>query len=97
VVTTSGPDQFVRFVEVDCGTESPATLARKLTVYYRYYQSGIEQLRHELFPQVLWLVPTEARGTVLVDVAARQPPEAWQLHRIALYDDAASVFNERAP
>jgi hypothetical protein len=97
VVTTSSGYEFVRFIEVDCGTESPATLDRKLTAYYRYYQSGIEQLHHDVFPEVLWLVPTQHRRDVVVDVAGRQPEEAWPLHRVALYEDAAEVFNERPP
>jgi hypothetical protein len=97
VVTITGGYEFVRFVEVDMGTESPATIAKKLTVYYRYYQSGIEQLRHDLFPEVLWLVPSEARRAVLVGAAGHQPPEASQLHRIATYRAAKAVFAERPP
>ena len=97
VVTTQGGYQFVRFIEVDLATESPATLVRKLTVYYRYYQSGIEQLRHDLFPEVLWLVPTDARRATFLGVVDHQPPEAWRLHRIARYDQAGTVFAERPP
>lgn len=97
VVTGHRGYELVRFIEVDCGTESPSTIARKLNVYWRYYQSGLEQQRAELFPEVLWLVPSERRRGVLVDVASHRPPEAWQLHRVARYDQARVVFTDERP
>lgn len=80
------------FLEVDCGTESAATLSRKFDIYRDYWLSGTEQRIHGIFPQVVWLVPGERRRAVLVDVAARQPAEAWQLHRIVLFDAAPAAL-----
>jgi hypothetical protein len=105
--TTLKPDAFAAydsgdytlslFVEVDCGTESPATLSRKLDVYARYYGSGLEQQRHGVFPEVVWLVPNESRRAVVAAVVARQAPQAQQLHRVALYEQAVTVFREQPP
>jgi len=101
------PDAFVlveqdlfsdrRFIEVDCGTESPATLARKFDVYWRYFQSGQEQLQHGIFPSVLWLAPTKAREDVLQAVAKRQPTDAQPLHVVSLYANANQTFSEEPP
>jgi hypothetical protein len=98
------PDAFARFdvsvetasvfVEVDCATESPATLGRKCDVYHRYWLTEQEQDAHGVFPEVLWLVPSTARLQTMQKVIARQPPEAQALHRVALYDQALQAFLE---
>jgi hypothetical protein len=76
------------FVEVDRGTESLATLARKCDTYRHYWRSGTEQARNAVFPRVLWLVPDEHRHAQLVDVIGRQPTDAWPLFVVATFDDA---------
>jgi len=68
---TLKPDLFVAigagdyehrwFIEVDLGTEHRPTLQRKAQTYVGYWQTGEEQTRHGVFPQVLWKAPTEAR------------------------------------
>jgi hypothetical protein len=50
------------FVEVDLGTEHVTTLVRKCQLYIRYYQSGLEQQRHDVFPRVCWMLPSEQRA-----------------------------------
>lgn len=105
--TTLKPDAYVRtetseyidtcFIEVDMSTESPATLTRKLDVYRRYWMSGQEQERHGVFPQVLWLVPDDARAAVVASVVERQPDGAHALHQVVRYDQARSVFSGRSP
>jgi len=91
------PYEHCSFVEVDCGTESPATLGRKFDGYRHYWQSGHEQVEHDVFPRVVWLVPDEHRLGVLVDVAACQPAETWALHTVALYDRALPAFLGQPP
>jgi hypothetical protein len=96
------PDAYVRlgsgafedswFVEVDLGTESSATLDRKLDTYRTYWRSGREQERHGVFPRVLWLVPNERRSAVVSEACARQPAEAWPLFVVTLYDDAVGLL-----
>lgn len=85
----------VWFIEVDCGTEAPVTLARKCEAYRRYWQSGVEQERHGVFPAVVWLVPDPARYQMVVDVIARQPADSWPLYRVALHADATAVLTGR--
>jgi hypothetical protein len=82
------------FVEVDCATESPNTLARKADVYRRYWLTDTEQEAHGVFPEVLWLVPSEARLRTMQRVIARQPDETEGLHRAELYDQALRAFLE---
>ncbi len=84
------------FVEVDCDTESPTTLARKCEVYRRYWNAGNEQQRTGVFPQVLWLVPSNRRLDVLKRVIDAQG-EASQLHTAARYEKAHAVFDEEPP
>jgi len=92
------PDAYVRlgteefteqtFVEVDCATESGPALARKFDRYRLYWMSGSEQRRRGVFPRVVWLVPDARRSDQLLDVASRQPAEAWKLYQVAEYDEA---------
>jgi hypothetical protein len=94
---TLKPDAFVRlalgdytdswFLEVDRGTESPTTLARKLDAYRAYWSSGREQATTGVFPRVLWLVPTNDRAELLRQVAARQPQAAGKLHVVRRFDE----------
>lgn len=100
--TVLKPDAFVGlglgdfedsyFIEVDRATHSGPSVARKLTLYRRYWQTGREQERRGVFPKVLVVVPTEARKAALVEVAGEQPAESWPLFQIARYDDALHVF-----
>jgi hypothetical protein len=53
------------FIEVDLGTEHVPTLVRKCQLYIRYYQTGIEQSRHGVFPRVCWVLPGERRAEQL--------------------------------
>ena len=84
------------FVEVDRGTESPATLARKFATYRAYWASGVEQARRGVFPRVLWLAPDERRHETLAQVAARQPHDSWPLFVVSRFDDAITRFQEGA-
>jgi hypothetical protein len=101
---TLKPDSFIRFetgeeivstfIEVDCGTESPATIARKLSVYVSAFEAGFEQNEHGVFPETVWLVPSSGRQRVLEKVVARLPVEARALFRVALYEHALQAFLE---
>jgi hypothetical protein len=81
------------FVEIDRGTESLTTIARKCEVYRRYWQAGVEQARTGgVFPRVLWLVPDQQRREALLDVTSRQPGDAWTLFAVELFDDAVACL-----
>lgn len=96
------PDAFIRwgrgklehlsFAEVDRATASAPTVARKLEVYRRYWQTGREQERCGAFPRVVLLAPTAARHAVLVRVVGRQPADAQPLYRVGRYDEAANLL-----
>jgi hypothetical protein len=101
--TVLKPDAFVRlglgefedsyFVEVDRATHSGPSVGRKLTLYRRYWQTGREQSRRAgVFPKVLVLVPSDARRTALVEVAAAQPADSWPLFQVAPYEQALDIF-----
>jgi hypothetical protein len=94
------PDALVRmqqgrfedrwFIEVDRGTESKPTLARKCETYRRYWQSGTEQAASGFFPRVLWLAPDDHRHAQLIDVLSRQPTEAWPLFVVTTFAEATA-------
>lgn len=104
--TVLKPDAFIRlgvgdfedtyFIEVDRATHSGPSVARKLGVYRRYRQTGREQARWSgVFPEVLILVPSEARQSALHEVVGGQPAESRGLFRIALYREALAVLTGR--
>jgi len=84
------------FVEVDRGTESRPTLARKFDLYRAFWQSGMEQARIGVFPRVLWLVPDEQRRAALVEIVGRQPGEAWTLFVVTTETQAVDCLLEGA-
>lgn len=97
------PDAFVRigrgafedlwFVEVDCSTHGKGALAAKFRTYRQYWATGREQAQWgDVFPRVLWLVPNLTRLRQLLDVAAAQPAESWQLFTVRLFDEALDVM-----
>lgn len=53
------------FVEVDRGTESTNAVVRKCMIDLDYLRSGIEQQKHDVFPKVLWIVPTAHRQRLI--------------------------------
>lgn len=84
------------FIEVDRGTESTTTIARKCEVYRHYWQTGTEQAHGGVFPRVLWLVPDLHRYEQLVDVLGRQPAEAWPLFSVAMSGDVIDRVTQGA-
>lgn len=61
VVTADQSTETHSFVEVDLGTEHLPVLLRKCRAYQRYFQTGIEQTAHDLFPAIVWVVPSPER------------------------------------
>lgn len=80
VVVTRAEDEQLAFVEVDNGTEHAAALARKLALYRAHYDSGREQAREGVFPEVLWL-SDEPRRLEQLDRAFQRGREPAGLHR----------------
>ncbi|TDO30687.1 protein involved in plasmid replication-relaxation [Kribbella sp. VKM Ac-2527] len=88
VVTRQGRFEDRWFIEVDRATEGLAVIASKCEQYRRYWQTGTEQARFDIFPRVLWVVPDEHRKEAIVGVLGRQPTVSWPLFVVALFDDA---------
>ncbi|WP_372451649.1 replication-relaxation family protein [Glycomyces salinus] len=85
--------ELVAFVEVDMGTESAPTIAKKCHTYISYWRSGIEQQAHDVFPAVLWLVEATRRAEQLADVIRHLPHDAQALFRVALLGDAIQLLS----
>jgi hypothetical protein len=100
------PDLFVRIgagaqedrwmVEVDLGSESGRTIARKLAAYAQHYRSGEEIRTHGVHPRVVWLVPDKHRAEQIARVLERQPSETRRLFTIRHFDDAVSFLAAEA-
>ncbi len=60
-VTHCGKYEDRWFIEMDLSTEAPIRLMEKCQRYHDYYRSGVEQRQHEVFPLVVWIVPSAAR------------------------------------
>lgn len=73
--------EYRYMIEIDLGTESISTVIGKCIRYRRYFQSGIEQEAHGVFPTVLWIVKDEKRKDKMEE-AIRE--EFKSRHRIFL-------------
>jgi hypothetical protein len=92
----AGEYEHLSFVEVDRATASVPTVARKLSVYRRYWQTGRDQERFGAFGRVLLLAPNAARRDLLAAAVKHQPTDAQPLYRVALYEDATDLLTGRA-
>jgi len=96
------PDALVRlglgsveassFVEVDLGSERPATIADKCRAYRAYELSGEEVRRYGVFPGVVFVVPTHERARVIAQVIRRQPADAQDLFAVSTEDEALAAL-----
>jgi hypothetical protein len=103
---TCKPDLFVLigaggqedrwFAEVDLGSESARTIARKATAYGEHYRSGAEQHKHGVYPRVVWLAPDDVRAEQIEGVLARQPAETRRLFTVCRFDDAVNLMAAEA-
>jgi len=92
-----GEYELAAFIEQDMATESLTTIASKLGVYVRYWQSGLEQRARGFFPLVWWLVPTAARAEAIGRVIRALPAEAQALFAVSLSAEAADVLTSPPP
>jgi len=102
MMVTLKPDAYIRigigeversaFIELDMGTESLPTVQRKCMVFIAYWQSGLEQQQHGVFPSVVWLVPNAERRDRLSGVIQRLAAEARYLFAVALQSDGPALL-----
>ncbi|OXM65340.1 replication-relaxation family protein [Amycolatopsis vastitatis] len=64
-ITVSGDYEDHWYVEADLATEHPTVVLRKAKLYQRYAATGAHQVRHGLFPAVVWVVPDVTRQRAL--------------------------------
>jgi hypothetical protein len=94
------PDAFVRigvnadeeervYLEIDCGTEGRAALARKCRAYLAAWQAG---LHADVFPRVIWIATTERRAALLREICTSMPAEAWKLFIVTTPERALAAL-----
>lgn len=89
IVTHDSEFEDRYFIELDRATEATTRIAEKARTYICYWQTGREEARTGVFPEVLWLAPDERRRVVLVETLARLPPEHWQLFAVTTHASAS--------
>jgi hypothetical protein len=79
------------FIEVDRSTEHLAAIQRKCQTYLAYYQCGLEQAAHDVFPRVVWAAIDSNRARRLTDVLSAKtwPPG---LFHVVEQDDAVAML-----
>jgi hypothetical protein len=80
-----GEFEFIYFVEVDRASEGSRALTTKLGVYLDYYDSGVEQAEHGVFPKVLWSVPDEDRAEVVRACIGSLPRARRELFAVSVF------------
>jgi CubicO group peptidase (beta-lactamase class C family) len=91
-LTTSDGWRRRWFIEIDRGTEHLPTVLTKCQAYERYWQSGAELTRSEIFPRVAWSVPDPPRAERLRTGIERARSISTDLHRIATTDHTISLL-----
>ncbi len=96
------PDLFIRIgagreedrwmVEVDLGSESGRTIARKAALYAQHYRSHAEQHEHGVYPRVLWTVPDAHRAEQIESVLGRTPQQVRRLFTVSAFDEAVGYL-----
>jgi hypothetical protein len=102
---TLKPDLFVRLsagaledrwmVEVDLGSESGRTLARKAAIYREHYRSGREQHQYGTYPRVLWTAPDGQRVAQIQSVLEAQA-EVRRFSSVRAFDEAIEFLASEA-
>ena len=90
--TTTDGWELRWFVEVDRDTEHLPTIVRKAEAYERYWRSGREATVHEVFPRVLWSVPSVDRAAALSRALDGKRGVTSDLHRVAGADETVAVL-----
>ncbi|HBS75422.1 MAG TPA: hypothetical protein DEB55_13695 [Microbacterium sp.] len=70
VVTADASTETHSFIEVDRATEHLPAVLRKCQTYQRHQRTGIEQQARELYPAVVWIVPTIDRAQKIREAIA---------------------------
>ncbi|MCU1479806.1 MAG: hypothetical protein JWQ19_592 [Subtercola sp.] len=92
-ITASGDFEDVWFIEWDNATESIPTIVRKALVYEAYRKTGQEQKRSGVFPQVLWIVPTQERADKITTALEASQLVTQAMHIATTRDNVVNVVS----
>lgn len=88
--------EFRCMVEYDCATEGAAALTSKLKRHLDYRASGTEIADHGSDPVVLWVVPDDARVSLLRSLIRRLRPDEQELFAVTTHDEAVAYLAREA-
>jgi hypothetical protein len=89
--------EFRWFVEVDLGTEHLPALLRKCHAYQAYFEVGIEQAHHGVFPRVCWSMNESTRAERLQDAIAKDHSLTDELFICIKQDDITETLSKGLP
>ncbi len=92
LVTANADYEAHAFVEIDRDTEHLPAIIRKCLTYQRYWSTGIEQARADLFPAVVWVVPTELRAERIRTAIRDEASLTSELFHVVTNDEALGVL-----
>jgi hypothetical protein len=81
------------FIEVDLGTETTPRRIDKCKQYDSYFNSGVEQAAHGIFPKIVWSMPSESEAVRLRSAIANPRTRLnADLFAVTTHADLLSVF-----
>ena len=92
VVTYNGGFEDRWFIEVDLSTEALPVVLDKCKRYYQYFQTGIEQREHGIFPITIWVVPDVSRKQKLINGIADQLGKAAKMFLVITLEELPSTI-----
>ena len=91
-ITASGQYEDRWFIEVDLDTESPGKIIDKCERYHKYYRTGLEQQKAEVFPLTVWIVPTVERKEKLIHAIREAFDKQPRLFAVITQDELAHLI-----
>ncbi len=85
--------ELLWFCEIDRGSESLPTVLKKCRLYGEYYQAGVEQSKHGVFPRVCWITPDETRAERLRSAIAKDRHLLDRLFVVATSEQAVTALS----
>lgn len=80
------------FFEIDLATEPPSRVVRACLSYQAYHRSGIEQHRLNLFPAVVWIVPSARRKETIERHLKKDKAICTRLFRVITLDELENLL-----
>ena len=82
------------FIEVDLNTESVSQVVEKCKVYRKYFYTGLEQKKSQLFPVVVWLVPDEKRKNSIKAAIKESIPKEPKMFLVITPDELEKMLRQ---